>query len=60
MTFHFPFLAKNVMLFKEQDFMRAKLGDMDSAKCLEDEVTKSGLKPVGTKGFVAKEVRCKI
>ena len=45
------------MLSKEQDLMRAKLGDMDSAKLLEDELTKSGLPPVGTEGFAAPEVQ---
>lgn len=35
---------------------RAKLADYDSAKKLESEFTQSGLKPMGTPGFVAPEV----
>ena len=36
---------------------RAKLADFDSAKRLPHELTESGMKPLGTKGFVSPEVR---
>lgn len=48
------FSAKNVLLTEE--FTRAKLADYDSARWLRDEFTEAGLRPLGTKGFVAPEV----
>ena len=47
--------AKNVLLTAEGT--RAKLADFDSAKRLFHELTEAGLRPLGTKGFVSREVR---
>ena len=49
------FSAKNVLLTAEGS--RAKLADFDSAKRLTHELTEAGLKPLGTRGFAAPEVR---
>lgn len=47
--------AKNVLLTAEGT--RAKLADFDSAKRLFHELTEAGLRPLGTPGFVSREVR---
>lgn len=52
--FFISFSAKNVLL--TDGCTRAKLGDFDSARRLPDEFTQTGLKPLGTRGFVSPEV----
>jgi serine/threonine protein kinase len=53
------FPAQNVLVSElpgQEECYRVKLADFDSAKKLEAEFTQSGLKPMGTHGFVAPEV----
>lgn len=49
------FVDMNVMLFEENQ--RVKIADWDGALFIENEMSAADLKPVGTPGFCAPEVR---